>query len=51
MRITAPRIADILTSAFLVVTIAIVVVWSVLLNATDIIAGVLDQTGATRRSH
>ena len=51
MRVLALRLPNFLLSAFLVATVGIVIVWSVLLNATDIVTGVLDQTGATRRSH
>jgi hypothetical protein len=50
MRIAAPRLTDLLMSAFLIATVGIVIVWSLLLNATDIVAGLLDHTGATRRS-
>jgi hypothetical protein len=51
MRITAPRLTNVLISAFLLATVGIVIVWSLLLNATDVVAGLLDHTGATRRSH
>jgi hypothetical protein len=51
MRIAALRLSNLLMSAFLVATVGVVIVWSLLLNATDVVAGLLDHTGATRRSH
>jgi hypothetical protein len=41
----SPR--HLVASVALVAVMAALVIWSILLNATDIVAGLLDHTGAT----
>lgn len=43
----ATTLRNIFMSAFLLAVMITVVVWSVLLNATDIVAGLMDHTGVT----
>jgi hypothetical protein len=46
-RLPAVRLRDVLASVAVVVTMVMLVVWSMLLNATDIVAGLFDHTGTT----
>jgi hypothetical protein len=45
------RLRDVIASVAIVAIMAGVVVWSILLNATDIVAGFLDHTGSTPTRH
>ena len=46
------HLRDIIASVAIIAIMAVMVVWSILLNATDIVAGLLDHTGEPpRRSH
>jgi hypothetical protein len=43
------RLRSILLSAFMFAALVVVIVWSVLANAADIVIGLIDSTGATPR--
>ena len=47
LRVSAFSPRQIIVSAAVLAAMAALVIWSMLLGATDIIAGLLDQTGST----